>query len=494
MRKLHRGDDGIALMMALMVIVVATILAVAALNLATHTLNGSSVDRNRTQSVAAAEAALDNAVFTIQQAGANLPCTIAPGTLPTSPATAKYSVTISYYSTNPPTGAPLSCTSTPGIPGSVLPTTSVAASAEITSKAYVGSASATGRAMDAEITLTPQEGLGDAIYGYNLISLSNNATMTRMAGSTAPDADLYTNGDFVCSNNETIDGSVYAQGSISASNGSTCSVTGSYEAVGSVLLDGQMTVGHDVVAAGPGSGSTINLKNVTVGGSVSAAGTVTSQNTTISGSKTENASSLSVPTQPFPQYTYQSSYFNGWAIHENVTDCSTSPTDTNSVYYMVSHMSSATANTVITTSCAITWSSTSFNLAKDLVIFSTGGFTTSQQVQVDSTNSTTHNLELIVPYGTSCSGTNGQINFSNQTALGNGNTPDDIDSFLYTPCNITLANNQGITGQVYSDGTVTITNKWTMTMQEMPLFGALINATPLSYIAEYDYKREIPYT
>ena len=488
MRKFDRGDDGIALMMALMVIVVATILAVAALNLATHTLNGSSIDRNRTQSVAAAEAALDNAVFTIQQAGATLPCTFLPGTLPTSPATANYSVTISYYSTNPPTGSPMTCT-----PGTPFPTPP--ASAEITSKAYIGSSAATGRAMDAEITLTPQEGLGDAIYGYNLISLSNNATMTRMAGSTAPDADMYTNGNFVCSNNETIDGSVYAQGSITAANGNTCSVTGSYEAVGNVNLDGQMTVGHNVVASGtPGNPSTINLKNVTVGGSVYASGSLTTKNTTISGTSSSNGSTPAVPTQPFPQYTYQSSYFSGWTIDNNVSDCSASPTDTNSVYYMVNHMSTATANTVIITSCAITWASTSFNLAKDLVIFSTGGFTTTQKVQVDSTDSTTHNLELIVPYGTSCSGNNGQINFSNQTAMGNGNTPDDIDTFLYSPCNVTLSNNQGITGQVYSDGTVTITNKWTMTMQEMPLYGALVNATPLSYIAEYDYKREIPYT
>lgn len=486
MRRHHRDEDGIALMMAMMVIFVATILAVAALGLANHSLSATGLDRNRTQSVGAAEAGLDNAVYLIQHAGANLPCTDS-GTLSTSPGKASYSVTVNYYSTNPPSGSPLSCNGT-------LPSTSIAAAAEITSKAYIGSSSATGRAMEALVALSPQDGLGDAIYGYNLISLSNNATMNRMAGSTAPDADLYTNGDFVCSNNETIDGSVYAQGSITANNGNTCSVTGSYEAVGPVSLDGKMTVGHDVVSAGPGSSSTVTLKNVTVGGSVTAAGAVSTQNTTISGTTTQNATGLTVPTQPFPQYTFQQSYYNGWAVYNNVTDCSTSPSDTNSVYYIVNHMSTATANTVINTSCALSWSSTSFNLAKDLVIFSGGGFSTSQQVKVDSTDTSTHNLELIVPYGTSCGSGNGTISLSQLTSLGNGNNPDDIDTFLYTPCNVTLANNQGITGQVYSDGTVTITNKWTMTMQEMPLFGPITNATPLSYVAEYDYKREVPYS
>lgn len=73
----------------------------------------------------------------------------------------------------------------------------------------------------------------------------------------------------------------------------------------------------------------------------------------------------------------------------------------------------------------------------------------------------------------SCSSTVGNITTTNQTAFDNGLTPSDIDVFLYTPCNVTINNNLS------------------MTLQQMPLLGAQ-DLTTTSYIAEHDYKREVP--
>lgn len=483
----QRDDSGIALFITMTVIFVATVLVVAAVVLAQHSINASGIDRNRTQSIAVAEAGLDQAVHLIQTSGDNLPCTIPSGSMGTTPARSYYSVTVTYYGTNPPTSSPLTCS------GDSLPTSTPPAAAEIVSKAYNGAATATGRAMEALIALTPEAGLTEAIFGNNIISFSNNATVNRTPGSTAGNADLYTNGNYVCSNNQMVDGNVYAQGYIQATN--TCSVTGTWDAKGDVTTTQNSNVGGNIYSVG---GNVSLSGNTTVSGSVYADGTATGGQVG-GGTYAGDASLPPVPTESFPQEDFNSTDWSsqGYNVITDGSNCS-------QAYADIAAMSTATQNTVIDTSCALTWgNNTKINLNANLVIFADGGFTTTQKVDFESTSSTTHNLEWIVPWQDNTTGVapNGEcassnppdISTSNLTTFGNNSSPPNVDVMFYTPCNITLNNKQAMVGQIYADGTVTVENNFNMTYQQMPLYGTSA-ATQVQYIAEYEYKREVPYS
>ncbi|HET9731732.1 MAG TPA: hypothetical protein VFP54_03555 [Acidimicrobiales bacterium] len=495
MQPRRHDESGIALLVTMMVIFIATVLVVAALMLAQHSINASGMDRNRTQSVAVAEAGLDQAVHQIQSApGDSLPCSIAPGTMATTPAPSSYSVTVTYYGTNPPTSSPLPCT------GPTLSPSTPPASAEIVSKAHNGAIQATGRAMEALITLTPESGLTEAIFGNQIISFSNNATVNRTPGSTAGNADLYTNGDYICANAQSVDGSVYAQGYIQASN--TCSVTGSWDADGNVSTTQNSNVGGDIYSV---QGNVSLSGNTTVAGSVYAAGTATGGQ--VSGGTYSNDGSLTpVPTKTFPQDDFDSATSADWSSQGyNVISNNDCTSDATSVYNAISSMATTTQNTVIDTSCALTWgNSTKINLGANLVIYADGGFTTTQNVDFESTpTSATRNLEWIVPWQDATTGatpsancssaTPPDITTSNLTTFGNKSSPPNIDVLFYTPCDITLSNKQAMVGQIYADGTVTVQNNFNMTYQKMPLWGYSAD-TQVQYIAEYDYKREVPYS
>src|SRR5207247_2428995 len=111
-------------------------------------------DRKRVDAVSAAEAGLDATMATIQaavidtsQGQYTLPCSPVTDTLPETP-TAKYAVTVNYYTTYPPSGDPMAC-----------PPTSAPAAATLTSTgtSVTGALSAS-RTMEAEARLTPVYG------------------------------------------------------------------------------------------------------------------------------------------------------------------------------------------------------------------------------------------------------------------------------------------------------------------------------------------------
>ena len=79
------------------------------------------------------------------------------------------------------------------------------------------------RHMQALINLTPIYGnsLNKAIFANSSLQFNNQTTLT---GNTGPDADVYTNGNFVCANNQNFAGSVLAQGSITITG--TCTIAG----------------------------------------------------------------------------------------------------------------------------------------------------------------------------------------------------------------------------------------------------------------------------
>jgi hypothetical protein len=256
------------------------------------------------------------------------------------------------------------------------------------------------------------------------------------------------------------------------------------EAVGNVSTSNKSTINQNVESTG---GNVSLSGNTSVLGSVYAYGTASGGHVT--GVETSNDTTLApVPVQSFPVLNFDASSWTaaGYTIVTN-NDCGS---DSGSVYNQLN----VTTNTVVVTTCALSWANkTTITLSANLAIFANGGFSTANNFSVDSNNSSIPRwLDLIVPdsQASSC-GSSPDINFSNNTQLGNGSTPDDVDTFIYTPCNLTIANKNNFWGQIYSGGTVTVNNNFSMLYtQSTQVYGAS-NPPATSYNLSYEFTREV---
>ncbi|MBV9410507.1 MAG: hypothetical protein JO148_02840, partial [Acidimicrobiia bacterium] len=148
---------------------------------------------------------------------------------------------------------------------------------------------------------------------------------------------------------------------------------------------------------------------------------------------------------------------------------------------------------VITTSCNIDWGKNTWNFNTDVAVFASGGFGSTNQTNFQSTTSTVHTFYMIVPIhligtqtATTCNSNTGNITFTNKTSITN------LQSFTYTPCNVTITNNQTHVGQIYGGGTVTVTNQFNMNFKSIPVPGAVggSGGAPTAYSISLSYMRE----
>ena len=111
--RLHRDERGIALISALLISIVLVSIAVSVVALSLHNSEQSANDRKRLQAVNTAEAGLSGTESLLQTtATASLPCTgdaVLHSVLPTTPSS-EYTASINYYTSYPPTGSPMDCT------------------------------------------------------------------------------------------------------------------------------------------------------------------------------------------------------------------------------------------------------------------------------------------------------------------------------------------------------------------------------------------------
>src|SRR3954447_23073419 len=98
-RRNWRDDEGIAIVMAMGIVMVVAILAVTMISYVLYTTKASGHQRQRDASLASAEAGVDATYVTLQAAGISLPCTsttpISAG-VANSPDTGPYNVSITY--------------------------------------------------------------------------------------------------------------------------------------------------------------------------------------------------------------------------------------------------------------------------------------------------------------------------------------------------------------------------------------------------------------
>ena len=472
-RRLRRDEEGIALVTALMVIGVASLLAVLATTLSFHSQSTSQVDRKRTQAISAAEAGLDTAL--LQAQSATLPCTTT-GTLPTEPTTSSFSVTYDYYASFPAIGTALMCDPVAGpvgVPKAVL----------IKSKGTTNAKVFGDRAVEALAALTaiPGNDFNKAIFANATLSISNNTTIN---GNVGNDGDVYTNNAFTCANSLTVKGSVITQSSASLSN--TCTVVNDVYAKNNITGANSASIGRDAKS----STGNISLSNsATIGHDAIALGTITAGAGAVGNNRVSGANIPDPPTQAFPQLVRNDA---AWATAPyNFTSVITnnSCSGGSSVYTTISGLSAAGPNTIIYTTCALSWANNTNNtFGRDVAIFSTGGFATNNNFTMKSNVAgTERKLYWVVPYNAVASVpcASPGITTSNQSNF------TDLQVFFYSPCNISAANKTTTKGQVYSGSNVTIANLFTLTFVPVPVTGILNSAAqPIGYTVDLAYKRE----
>jgi hypothetical protein len=464
----------VALAVALSVCAVLFLSGLLVFQVASFNQADSSLRRIQAQSLYAAEGGLDRAYQALQSAAtsAQLPCGPLTENFATGPAQSSYSASISYFDTFPPTDAALACTSGHGPPATV-----VAAEVISTGRAAPNTAQNTAQYMEALIKITPGSVSGSvfdkALFSNQTMAGSNNGTIYGQSGN---DANVYTNGNVNCGNGFSDQGSVTAEGTFTGTN--NCTVNGNVTAVGNVILSDNSTIGGNVTSTGnsgcPQQGNITMSNFAVVDQSAYAYCSISlNNNASIAHSKVANDTTLVNPTAetfpvvPMPTITSQTWTNAGYTNQITDNTCTAA-----GVYADILNMATASAPTLIETSCALSWSgNTTISLNQNLAVFSTGGFTMSNNTTWQSTNATTRQLYLIVPSvvgSTQTTCTSGQpgITFQNNTTFATS-----VQVLDYTPCTISIGNNSTGYGQVYG-GQVAASNNFTAHYVPMTLPGA----------------------
>ena len=176
--RIHREEDGVAMVIAMMVVFVVVLLSIVIFDLSIHNTQQAAYDRKRVTSIAAAESGIDRAWNLVQfTAPEDLPCSESDS-LGTAPGPAGYEIAYTWYDA---ADDPMPCTgpdrpSQQELPASVL-VTSVGETID-----------SVPRTMQAYMTLAPTYGGFDAaIIAVTNTIFNNNFTVT---GGTSNDGDV----------------------------------------------------------------------------------------------------------------------------------------------------------------------------------------------------------------------------------------------------------------------------------------------------------------
>lgn len=494
-------DEGIAMVVAVALIALVGMVIAALVAIAMYESRASGRDRQRSQAVMAAEQQVDTLLSLIQTGDVStVPCGVLP-VVPVSVVSDRLNVqsTVTYYDNSSPTPLPIDCAS---VQAGTVQAYQAIISAKAVSEPLADQAPAT-RTMEMMLRLEPNYGndLTKAIFGDGGIDLSNQADIYGEDGQ--PNADVYTNGNVSCTNNQHYYGSIYAQGSVYMAN--KCVVEVDVHAGTSFTGDNpQVAVnGRVMVAAG---NAYLNGKPQ-IGQQVLASGTITPAATGVCATPNKcfpGAAVPPVPHQDFPIMNADSASIAEWQAegYTNVVrfgsggnSCTGSiPNPANGkadwVGYQISLMGpNLSQDTIVVSDCPnkILFQGLDLRLKKNLLIFSDAGFSFSNKTIISSTNSDQRHLYLIQPYDAVATHpcTSEGISLDNQVTVS-----PTVDMLLYSPCSIRKANNTTHYGQIYAGGMAQIHNKLTMYYRPLPVFGVQASSTIESYSTEIQFKRE----
>jgi hypothetical protein len=430
-------EEGVAMITALLVTVVASVLGVTAIQLAVHNDEASGADRARTQAIHAAEAGLELSLQTVESRPTYLlPCTIT-GSL-NARGEATWSASLTYYDAYPMTAASVIPCTTGGTLAGDVPARAVRVVA-------TGSVPVTGRTvqrvMESQAQLTPLRGLFDkALYSIESPNITNNLTIWGQYGN---DANFFTSGDWHCKNTFRIEGSLYVQGVLQMDN--SCTVAVDAWATGNVSMYNSARIDHDVISSTGSLLISTTGSGLAIGNDAVVGTTCTGCSGKVGGTVTTNKLQGPPPTAEFPSITFGPDDVlaweaEGWGV-ENFTNCG-------SARDWIMNPSHASLKRVvrITGGCTLTFSNnTTVTRTADLAIITDGSITTQNLTRFRSGDGLWHDLQFIVETAAESTCPTGDISFSNNTSF------QQLQFFVYSPCTALMANgDSNARGQVYA--------------------------------------------
>lgn len=451
--RMNRSDDsGVALVAAMGVAIIGAAFSMIVLTQAIQITNDAARDRVRTVEVHAAEAVLDS---TLKAFETSTPCSEDVGVVTVGEGTqaVNVTVTIDYYDVN---DNPIVCS------GGVL--SSVPAWAEVSADALPVQNPPVGlvpeRNMEARVNLIPIEvpSMGVAIFSGGTMQIANSGTISPLDPNDTARVWVE-NSNFTCNNNVTINADlIVTDGNITLNN--SCAVAGDAWAWGSFTANNvanPFRVYGDVYVY---TGNMTNNNSQKYGGNVSVQGSISGASFTAVGTVCSNGTCPPMPLYeqrgiPEVYYTpsdWPSSFVevdlagfaeeviagagltgskasayrsNPCAMTNQIKNPIDFPTE-DRIYDLRSCAPLTTANQV------------TFVINSDVAFF-TNGFQANNSTTFQSGDGEQHDVWIIVPTGLS-----GDIQLSNTS-----NIIDPIHVFLFTPNELSFANNQDFVGQAY---------------------------------------------
>lgn len=423
MRRLASEERGMALIAALGVGLVVTLLTVVTVSISFHDTTQSARNRERVQAIAAAEAGINRMFAHLETATpATVQCSI-DETLTTDP---KSSFVVTLYEEVGGSLQPLTC------PPASLP--------EYVTARSVGNALGENprRTMESRIKLEPitTSIFGpDAIFSDQSLTLSSNI---QVEGDEGNNANVYSNGDNILLSNITVAGTVYGQDEIVISSNSE--VKKDIWALNRVELN-SFAIGRRNVTS---STSTVSvLTNAHVYGDAKAGTSVTAAQGTVDGLVIEDTPSGPPPVKPFPVFTYDPADWTALGYTIN-TYSGTGSTPCTNAKSFIEGIVSGNHVVRINAVCELSWTSNNVvNVRGNLAVIHDGSIKLNSNARFVNPTAITRNLHLIAGLGTGACSTRG-IDFLSNSSIGS-----NLTTLLYSPCTVNMNSNSFIVeGQV----------------------------------------------
>ncbi len=476
-----RGEDGVALVTALLVSAVVLVLSVSAVSISIHNTDASGYDRRRLQSIDGAEAGIDayyailgsTRMSKVDDVTGSTSCVLT-ATLSGTPSVT-YTVTPTFYTSSTETG------------GTACPTTFTLNTTPAFTSQYVilrsigvvaGQATPQ-RTMTSKARLSVVTTSSDfpaaAIYAESNATLSANVDLYSASGRN--DANIYAGGDLTVTTRTSIRGSLYVQGSATISNGN-------FWTRGDVWAKNALTVsGGRIDGMAISSTSNIAISQNTYVGSAKAYGTITcSPNSSCTGTPkvygTRSPNTTGIGNPPSYASTLRTYTWNAadWPGYVTDTSCSAAQTrinawTTGSLYIRL-------------TGCSDFSVPAKSNLPGNLGIISDGSI----NLPV-GTNLTASTGPFKVYFIAGVTGTCGNFLANSNSGVG-----ANLKTLIYTPttCSATMESNSSFaSGQIFS-GTVTMRSNAPFTFESVSFPGQ--SEEPVGALVDSVYRREVATT
>lgn len=468
-----RQDEGLALVVALVVTLLVFILTTAILADAFHNIVGSANARERLTAINAAEAGVSWYSRAIESGGlaalrggswsgsGNTFTYSSPaGAVRGIPGSGAFVVTATYYMSSSYVNATDALVACPACPTLQSVTDAAMPTKFRVQLESAGTAGSVTRKVVTVMELIPQRaGLTGAFAGIYICELGNRFTITgptadvfllasATAGSDCPDAHSSVDATdilAVTSGQFTTSGSVYAlYGGVCLTN--TTKIDGSLWAAGRIILGGPTNCSGGGSAASAPTCSSQSPASILICGDATS---LTASPVIGSGSRVLGSAGqclgCSLPALEFTQITLAqaAATFSGWGTGSSLTDLeSLATTPASHTLFSVS-------------SCAAPTSfSKDLYLKADIAIVSPCGFSFIRKVIVRASASPPPTLYLFTGYTASCA-------TMHNTTMSQNFDASAIKLFLYNPCKLTFTNQVNITGQLlartlYAQGQTTI--------------------------------------